>query len=808
MTRLLTIVLLFTVYLNCFSQENSTIKGRITDADQKPLSGVNVLIAQLNTGTQSNAQGDFSIENLSVGNYTLTISYLGFKTQTKQVSVQNDGVLTLGNIVLYEGNEILNEVVINGERQNKFSRKKTAYVAKLPLKDIENTQVYSTVTNELLESQVVTNFEDALNNAVGIEKLWTSTGRGGDGAGYYSLRGFSVQPQLVNGLPGLTNGTINSANIERIEVIKGPSATLFGNAVSSYGGLINVVTKKPYAGTGGELSYTAGSYGFNQVTGDFNTALDKEENLYFRLNTSYASQQSFQDAGFRKSFFVAPSLSYKVNNKLSFSFYGEITQAEQTNPMFLFLNRSAPTEASNLDELGYNNKLSFTSNDLALENPSQNYRLEMDYKLSDTWQSQTLLSKSSTSTKGYYSYLFDFGILGDDTFTRYISKQNANTETSDIQQNFIGDFKVANLRNRVVIGADYFTATQTSNNTGYAFYGNITPEGGSNGDNPFTPEVEEDAYPLSSSGVDAALESQAIGNNKSKYHIYSLYASDVLDITNNFSAMVGLRLDHFDNEGDISSAEDDYNQTTLSPKFGLLYQPIKDRLSVFTNYQNGFTNVAPQLVGNPEDGPQTLQTFDPEQANQFEVGLKTNLFNNRLDATISYYNIQVTDRVITDPSSPFNKIQGGEVESKGFEIEVNANPVNGLNIRAGFSNNESTTTKSDNLEILNRRPLEAGPETLYNFWANYEVQQGSLEGFGLGLGFNGASERFAINYESTGEFILPSYTIANASVFYQANKYRITLKLNNAFNKEYYKGWTTISPQTPRAVLANVSYKF
>ncbi|WP_341199570.1 TonB-dependent receptor [Croceibacter atlanticus] len=808
MTRLLTIVLLFTVYLNCFSQENSTIQGRITDADQKPLSGVNVLIAQLNTGTQSNAQGDFSIENLSAGNYTLTISYLGFKTQSKQVSVQNDGVLTLGNIVLYEGNEILNEVVINGERQNKFSRKKTAYVAKLPLKDIENTQVYSTVTNELLESQVVTNFEDALNNAVGIEKLWTSTGRGGDGAGYYSLRGFSVQPQLVNGLPGLTNGTINSANIERIEVIKGPSATLFGNAVSSYGGLINVVTKKPYAGTGGELSYTAGSYGFNQVTGDFNTALDKEENLYFRLNTSYASQQSFQDAGFRKSFFVAPSLSYKVNNKLSFSFYGEITQAEQTNPMFLFLNRSAPTEASNLDELGYNNKLSFTSNDLTLENPSQNYRLEMDYKLSDTWQSQTLLSKSSTSTKGYYSYLFDFGILGDDTFTRYISKQNANTETSDIQQNFIGDFKVANLRNRVVIGADYFTATQTSNNTGYAFYGNITPEGGSNGDNPFTPEVEEDAYPLSSSGVDAALESQAIGNNKSKYHIYSLYASDVLDITNNFSAMVGLRLDHFDNEGDISSAEDDYNQTTLSPKFGLLYQPIKDRLSVFTNYQNGFTNVAPQLVGNPEDGPQTLQTFDPEQANQFEVGLKTNLFNNRLDVTISYYNIQVTDRVITDPSSPFNKIQGGEVESKGFEIEVNANPVNGLNIRAGFSNNESTTTKSDNPEILNRRPLEAGPETLYNFWANYEVQQGSLEGFGLGLGFNGASERFAINYESTGEFILPSYTIANASVFYQANKYRITLKLNNAFNKEYYKGWTTISPQTPRAVLANVSYKF
>ena len=759
-------------------------------------------------GTQSNDNGTFRIENLTSGSYILSVSYLGFKTREINFSVADNQNLELNTITLYEGNEILNEVVIEGERTNKFSRKQTAYVAKLPLKDIENTQVYSTITTELLESQVITNFDDALKNATGVEQLWASTGRGGDGAGYYSLRGFSVQPQLVNGLPGLTNGTINPANVERIEVLKGPSATLFGNAVSSYGGLINVVTKKPYVGTGGELSYTSGTYGLNQIIGDFNTALSKEDNLYFRINTAYTTEQSFQDAGFRKSFFVAPSLSYKVNNRLSFSLYAEITQAEQTNPMFLFLNRSAPTEASNLEELGYNNKLSFTSNDLTLKNPNQNYRIEMDYKLSDTWQSQTLLSKSTTSTTGYYSYLFDYGLLGNNTFSRFINKQNANTQTTDIQQNFIGDFKIASLRNRVVIGLDYFNATQTDNGTGYAFYGNITPEGGANGDNPFTQEVETDLYPLSTAGVDAVLASQAVGNNKSKYHIYSVYASDVLNITDQLSAMVGLRLDRFDNEGDLTSTEDDYDQTTLSPKFGLLYQPIADKLSLFANYQNGFTNVAPQLVGNPEDGPQTLKTFDPEQANQLEFGIKTNLFNNRLNVTASYYDIKVKDRVITDPSSPFNKIQGGEVVSKGFEIEINANPIPGLNIRAGYSNNDSETTKSDNIEILNRRPLEAGPETLYNFWASYEFQTGTLNGFGLGAGLNGASESFAINYESTGEFILPSYTVVNASVFYQAKKYRIGLKLNNALNEEYYKGWSTINPQMPRALLANISYSF
>ena len=804
----LTQLILFFVAITGATAQTANIEGTVTDANDTPLLGVNVFVKNSQKGAQTDTNGHFKINNIPEGTHTVYFSYVGFKNQEVTVTLTQNETKQLPSITMYEGNEILQEVVVSGERRNKFSRKKTAYVSKLPLQDLENSQVYSTITTDLLQSQVTTNFEDALKNATGIEKLWTSTGRGGDGAGYYSLRGFSVQPQLVNGVPGITNGTINAANIERIEVIKGPSATLFGSTVTSYGGLINVVTKKPYIGFGGEVSFTSGTYGLNMLSADLNTPLDKENNVYFRLNTSYSTEDSFQDAGFRKSFFVAPSLSYKVNNRLSFSFYAEITQAEQTNPTFLFLNRSAPSRARNLDELNYNNKLSFTSNALTLTNPSANYRVEMDYKLSDTWQSQTILSKSSTSTDGYYSYLFDYGILEGTTFSRLISKQNSRTNTTDIQQNFVGDFKIGNLRNRVVAGVDYFNSTVTDNSTGYAFYGNVRANGETSSNNPFTEEVEEGSFPLTTSGVDAALASQSVNNIKSKTHVYSAYVSDVLNITPTLSAMAGVRFDVFDNEGDLSNPDDDYDQSTFSPKFGLLYQPIKDVISVFANYQNGFTNVAPALVGDPQDGDQTLKSFDPEQANQLEVGVKTNFFKNRLNATISYYDINVTDKVITDPASPFNKIQGGEVESKGFEIEVNANPVRGLNIKAGFSNNDSEIVKNDNPILLGTRPVEAGPETLYNLWANYEFQEGALDGFGLGAGFNGASERVTINYGPAGQFVLPEYTVANASVFYQANKYRIGLKLNNVFNKEYYKGWTTITPQTPRALYANFTYKF
>ncbi|QWX84640.1 TonB-dependent receptor [Cellulophaga sp. HaHaR_3_176] len=795
--KLLNLFFIFGAVFFSYAQTGG-VKGLVTDNNGNPLFGVNIIVQNASQGVQTNFDGDFLINNIGAKQQTLKISFLGYKTKELQVNINENEIADIGTLVLLEGTEILQEVVISAERTNKFARKQTAYVSKLPLKDIENTQVYSTITTELLESQVVTNFQDALKNAVGIEQLWTSTGRGGDGAGFYSLRGFSTQPQLVNGVPGLTNGTINAANIERIEVVKGPSATLFGSTVTSYGGLINVVTKKPYKGSGGQLSFTSGTYGLNIITGDFNTPLDKEDNIYFRLNTSYHTEDSFQDTGFSKSFFVAPSLSYQVNNKLSFSFYSEISTSERTNPTMLFLSRGGPIQYADLDELGYNNKLSFTSNALTLKNPTANYRVEMDYKLSDTWNSQTILSKSNTSTDGYYTYLYD--LTGEGVFSRFLNKQNASSQTTDFQQNFIGDFKIGNLRNRMVAGVDYYNLTGVDNSSSYVYYGSITPDG----------NTIEEGFPLTTAGVDGALATANNNNQKTKSHVYSTYVSDVINFTPALSAMASVRLDFFDQEGDVTDTEDDFDQFAVSPKFGLMYQPILEKLSVFGNYQNGFSNISPTLVGDPSEGAQTLKTFRPEQANQLEFGLKTNILNNRFNATVSYYAIQVSDKVMTDPNNAFNKIQDGEIESKGFEIELNANPISGLNIKAGYSNNKSEITESDNPDSIGQRPVEAGPESIYNFWANYNFQNGALEGFGFGAGFNGTSERDVLNigYAPSGNFVLPGYTIFNASLFYASENYRIGLKLNNAFNKEYYNGWSTITPQQPRALLANFTYKF
>ncbi len=797
----------------CVSQaivaQSGIIRGKVISETKKPLDNVNIILDNTNFGTKTLVDGTFEISNVSAGSYVLNTSYVGYTSKQISIQVTENQETILSDIVLETSVQALDEVMVNAEKTNKFSRKESAAVAKLPLANIENTQVYNTISAELIKDQVVTNFDDALNNVAGLDRLWESTGRGNDGAGYFVLRGFEAQPNFSNSLPALTNGSPDPINIDKIEVIKGPSGTLYGGPLTNYGGLINIVTKKPYQGFGGEVSYTTGTYGLNRVTADINTKLDKEGKYLFRLTSAYEYRGSWQDAGFKRSFFIAPTVSYQANDRLSFLVVAEYKNAEQTNQPFLFLNRSLPSAELNADDVGIDRDRSFTSNDLTLKNPTFSLQAQANYKISEQWNSQTAVSRGVTKSNGYYSFLFD--VDGQFNFAQFIKQENFTTETTNIQQNFRGDFTVGHLRNRVLVGVDYFNRTIINNSdTNFVTIGSFRPDG--------TPGPTN--LPLNRSSVDAALANNPINNIKTKEHIYGVYASDQLDVLpqesmQQLSVMAGLRIDFYDNEGDLFNDEDDYDQTAVSPKFGLVYQPIKDQLSIFGNYQNSFRNVVPNTSATGE-----LITFDPEQGNQYEFGVKTDLFDKKISATASYYNIKVKDRVfqnviLDNTGTPigFEFVQGGEVESKGFEIEVIANPIPGLNIIAGYSHNDSEILKSTNnpgpFDEVGRRPDNAGPEDLANLWASYTFQESSvLQGFGIGAGFNYAGDRKTLDSSITDTFIIPGYTVVNTSLFYQNNKYRIALKLNNALDKVYFRGWSTINAQQPRSLLASVSYRF
>ncbi|MCX2477725.1 TonB-dependent receptor [Pedobacter sp. MC2016-15] len=796
------LMLLFTLLsVASFAQNNTgTITGRVRTSDGVSAEDVEVSIKGV-SNTTADKKGNYTLKNIPAGSHTVTARLVGLQPVSSVVNVVAGETADL-DLMLQASNQQLQEVVISHGKKNKYFSKESDFVSKMPLKNLENPQVYSVITKELMQDQVITNYDDALKNAPGLDKLWSASGRASDGAGYFTLRGFAVQPTLVNGLPGLTNGSLDVSNVERIEVLKGPSGTLFGSTVVSYGGVINTVTKQPFEKTAVEVGYTAGSYGLNRITADVNTPLDSAHKVLFRMNAAYHDESSFQDAGFRKSRFFAPSLAYQLNDRVSFLFNAQFLASEGTNPTMLFFNRSYPLKSTTLAALGYNNRKSYTTNDLSMKNPVTTIQAQMNILLSDQWRSQTIVSRGAAKSDGYYSYLFEGvqvvgtgtaarGVSGNGIFSRYITDQNSTTESTDLQQNFIGDFKIGNLRNRVVAGLDYLNLTSINNSSNYALVGAVNP-------------LVNAAENLSKQRIDTAIAVAGYGGStRTSREIYSAYISDVINLTPELSAMASIRVDRFQNSGLSTPAASRYGQTAFSPKFGLVYQILPEQLSVFGNYMNGFKNVAP--VNANVNGANVITTFDPEHANQIEGGIKSDLFDGKLSGSLSYYDIKVSNIVLS--TGPNQYSQGGDQYSRGFEAQITANPVDGLNIIAGYSKNKSRLTNAL-ANVEGRRPLSAGPEDLANLWIGYKITTGSVKGLGFGFGGNYSGKNIIVNDATVGQFILPSYTIFNASAYYGVGQFTFGVKLNNLTDKEYYKGWSTLEPMQPRTVAGNVSYRF
>ncbi|CAH0219152.1 Ferric-pseudobactin 358 receptor [Pedobacter sp. Bi27] len=804
----ITFFLTFTSLLS-FAQQFSTISGTVTTSDGKPAAYISVGLKGKGLGNVTNEKGIFEIQRVKPGSYTLRVSAVGIQNIEKPIVITAGEHKTVDFVINQNSNQ-LNEVNIN-QGVNKYIAKKSEFVSKMPLNNLENPQVYTTITKETMADQLVFSVDDAARNATGVQKMWESTSRGGDGGAYYASRGFIVQAKLRNGIAGNVTGRNDAANLENVEFIKGPSATLFGSTLTSYGGLINRITKKPFEGMGGAVSFSTGSYDFNRVSTDFNFPVDKDNHIYARLNTSYNYKGSFQENVYDKGFFIAPSLSYKVNDKLDFVFDAEIANGTSTlKPFVFFYFPVKDLGFDRADQSGIAYDKSFTADAMKQKYNSSNFFGQANYKFNENWSSHTSFSSNYSFSNGRGTYLFlvpnNYPPLGNPTAAPgadLISRADQSTDNSkvftyEVQQNFNGTFNLGSVKNRMVLGLDYLRQ-----NSDQLFYSidtfDLTNKDGSGANyNNFTEHNLAAFY--------AALPSVPKYPYNFKTNTYSAYVSDVINLTDRLIALAALRVDRFDNKGNSdragSAPKGAYKQTVFSPKFGLVFQPIKDQLSLFTNYQNGFNN----LNGIDYQG----NAFKPEQANQIEGGIKTNLFNGKLTGSVSYYYIKVKDIVRGyngDPSNPNAQIQDGNKTSKGIEAEIIANPVNGLNIIAGFAYNDNHLENASP-DVEGRRDAYSAAPYSANLWISYKFATGSLKGFGLGAGGNYASDNKIVNSVSQGVFILPAYEVFNASVFYDHHRFRLGVKADNFTNQKYWTGYSTMNPQDLRTFTGSVTYKF
>ncbi|GGA64507.1 TonB-dependent receptor [Flavobacterium palustre] len=775
----LSFLLLFFATVGYSQTNKGSVSGIVRDVSGKPIETVIVVVKKINKRAYTDENGYFILNNLPIGQNVIIVRGLGYLTVEKNIEVKKDINNTIDDIILNEDLTQLDEVSIFSHK-NKFAKKETESVARLPLKNLENPQVYNIVGKDLMKEQVVLERTDIYRNVPGAVPNYSAGGSQG-----LTMRGFSNTSGMLNGMNTSPVYPLNPAILERVEFIKGPSGTLFGGTRNtSFGGVYNYVTKKAYENFGGEVSLVGGSFSFTRVTADINTPLNKEKTALFRLNVAGQSEGSFQDQGYAKNYVFAPTFSYQVTDRLKFSVDLDITKSAYTMTT-ISIGSLTNVKAKSFKDLQLNYNRSYGNNDVDAEIGVNNLGMQIDYKISDQWKSETKF----LSSVGYYKHLLwtNLNVLTDSTATRVIRNQTPETFGNiQLQQNFTGDFKIGSLRNRMLIGLDYNNAYNELNRVTGINYDVIN--------------VNQPVNDFNSEKIIDLSYAKGFSASTTKAETYGLYVSDVINLTPSLMAMLSLRVDRFSTKGSYDvrtgayTANSEYQQTSLAPKFGLVYQLIKDKISVFGNYMNGFTNLAPVVQSD-----NSVLKLDTQYGTQWETGVKFDIVRNRLNATVSYYDISVTNSTYKDAATN-NTIQDGTQNSKGVDVEVIANPVAGLNIVAGYAFNENTYTKSS--PALLGKSLAASPKNAANIWASYTLPEGKMKGLGIGVGGNYVSDSW---FETTNTFVLPSYTLLNGALFYDQPKYRISLKGNNLLNEKYWNA--TGMPQKTINFLVSLAIK-
>ena len=661
------------------------------------------------------------------------------------------------------------------------ARRHSDYVARMPLKNLENPQSYTVINKGLLDEQVVTDYQSALKNVAGAgSPLHTASGRV-----LFFSRGFNTESHIRNGMVSWTYSGIDPVNLERIEAIRGPSGVIFGGPVLSYGGLYNRVTKRPYEEFGGEVSFSGGSWNLARTAADVNIPLDEDKTTLLRVNTAVQEEHSFQDAGYFKSFAFTPSLVHYVNDRLSLLLDVEWYDREGaggTNGIDI----DTGVTLTSMDQLGMDPEKSFSDNSLKSEYPTLNVNAQVNYEFLPGWTSRSQYARSRFTNN--QTNVNRFTLDNDSLAYRRIIESDWTRSSHQLQQDFLGDFRIGPVRNRLLVGVSYIAENEWSADR----YGSL--DSAVNVRNPHSGGYTQAHYATAKEALGPAW----IYDRETS--TYSGYISNVINPIAPLSLHLGLRFDRF-NDGAWRNLETDiadgaYEQDAWSPKAGVVYEVLANRLSVFANYMNGFRNI----FGTSKAG----ETFKPEQANQWEGGVKADAFAGRLAGTISIYHITVDDKLRTDPTDPDFDIQDGRQTSKGVDLELAAYPIRGLDITGGYAWNRSRLDKADSA-VDGRRPAYSGAEHAANLWTSYRLLDGVARGLGAGMGANYMGEQYMVN-TNTQQFTAPAYTSFDATIFYDRPSYRLALKVNNLTDELYWNGWG--SPQPPRHFVANMTYKF
>jgi iron complex outermembrane receptor protein len=788
---------------------SGAITGQIKTADGKPAVSVTVYITENQKFAVTDEQGRFSIRNLKDGSYTLEISMVGLKPQSKTVEIKNGEAASVA-IVLAENAGQLAEVVV-AANQKKLS------IGKINISDRDYPQSTGIVTAKVISDQQALRLGDVVRNVPGVSLVQTRYGVNET----YGARGYIIGVTggagggsiFKNGLPTNIAGMPEAATLESVEIIKGSTAFLYG---SSSGGLIvNMITKKPKYNFGGEVTMNAGSFQQYKPVVDVYGPITK--NLAFRVVGSYENDRSYRDVVKVIRDYVNPSLMYKLGKNSTLIVQGDYLNAKITPDPGVGLLDSGRVLTKAIPRNRFQN-VDWAYNNVLQNSTSAEFKHIFDNKFILNASASRQYTDVNSYGVGNLNTASKTGIIA-----RPLSKAHSIEKDYAAQVTLEGRFRTARIEHHFVGGADFTrVTTYTDAFTIYNANGSVLKSYD-------TINLLNPAQFVQRTDIPTALR---ITKTTAPSNRAGVFVQDLISLTDHFKVFAGIRYTYqatvqttIDSAATATRPASENRGTTptttynvLSPKAGLVYEPTANT-SLYASYSNSFTtNTGVDAKGN---------LLPASTINQYEIGAKNTFLNGRLSANLSVYRIVNSNLAqqavyladgVTPNTNTNIKTLSGETTSDGVEVGVNGTLSRNLYFITGYSYNNThfTHAAGNKGSNIDGEKLVNAPSGTANASIFYVFSGQTLKGFKIGASGFYTGSRFGGYNNTVGQAILGSrmvaltgFTTVDLSAGYTYHAVSLQAKLSNLFNTINYliHDNYSITPIAPRALLVTVSYK-
>ncbi|NCJ08269.1 TonB-dependent siderophore receptor [Synechococcales cyanobacterium C] len=664
------------------------------------------------------------------------------------------------------------QVVVTGEQDEGYnpSRATTATRTDTPLRDIP--QSIQVVPRQVIEDQQAQDIDEIVRNVSGVN-LSNSAGAIAE---IFNIRGFGGTVLRDGFRRGAPFELLDTTNIERVEVLKGPSSVLFGQLEP--GGIINVITAEPLAEPSYSLEFQAGSYDFYRPSLDLSGPLSGDRSLRYRLSASYLNSGSFRDFTNIERYFVAPALAWDISDNTRILLDAEFL--DDTRPR----DRGLVAIGTEVADIPIGRRLGEPFDEDNVEQWRAGLRFEHDFN--EDWSIRSAFQLTSRNTDSFTTETYSLDETTGEGSERFFRQQLGRLEESyALQTDLTGRFATWGIAHDFLFGVELSRITSRIPD----FFLETAPI------NIFNPEYVGGARPrLTADESDLAFDSLDTTNN------IGIYLQDLISFTDNLKLLVGGRFDFIDYESiDLLASETTrLYDNAFSPRVGLVYQP-SEMVSLYASYTRSF---APNLFSRTVDGSR----LDSERGTQYEIGVRSEFLDGRLSAGLAAYQITKSNVAVGDPDNPRFSIQTGEQRSRGIELDVAGEIINGWNIIGSYAYTDAIISRDTS--PLEGNQLRGVPRHGASLWTTYEIQEGDLQGLGFGIGAFFSDSRQG---DARNTFRLPSFVRTDVALYYRRPSFQVALNIKNLFDVRYFEASNSrvaIDPGLPLTVVGTLSINF